>query len=155
MSIKYSDFYIRVTDKWHLNDEVYEYQINRKLVPHEHSEEQNEKIMLYNRILSDSRYSLCPVGAGPNTLRFWESIAIGSIPVFFNNEFIPPFFNEFVDNKEENIEMDSVFVYVDANPSISLSIRKKLDSIGSEECQKRSHLCQQYYMFVKRKTCFD
>jgi len=29
----------------------------------------------------NSRYSLCPSGSGPNSIRFWESLAVGSIPV--------------------------------------------------------------------------
>ena len=29
----------------------------------------------------DSRYSLCPSGSGPNSIRFWESLAYGSIPI--------------------------------------------------------------------------
>jgi len=28
-----------------------------------------------------SRYSLCPSGSGPNSIRFWEALATGSIPI--------------------------------------------------------------------------
>lgn len=35
----------------------------------------------YNQVLLDSRYSLCPSGSGPNSIRLWESLACGAIPV--------------------------------------------------------------------------
>ena len=58
---------------------------NRAIAAH-HLDEHNQKTFKYNSILSDSIFSLCPVGAGPNTLRFWESIAVGSIPVLFSKD---------------------------------------------------------------------
>jgi hypothetical protein len=36
-------------------------------------------------VLSDSRFALCPAGSGPNTLRLWESLAIGSVPVVLSD----------------------------------------------------------------------
>ena len=44
----------------------------------------------YNQILSDSIFSLCPEGYGPNTIRIWESMSIGSIPVIFSDNWMPP-----------------------------------------------------------------
>ena len=35
----------------------------------------------FGRILSQSRFSLCPRGSGPGTIRFWESLCAGAIPV--------------------------------------------------------------------------
>ena len=37
----------------------------------------------YQELLSRSRFSLCPRGTGPGTLRFWESLGAGAIPVLF------------------------------------------------------------------------
>ena len=39
----------------------------------------------YNKILLRSRYSLCPSGSGPNSIRFWESLAVGSIPILLSD----------------------------------------------------------------------
>jgi len=36
-------------------------------------------------ILKNSFFSLCPSGTGPNSIRLWESINAGSIPVFFSS----------------------------------------------------------------------
>ena len=32
-------------------------------------------------VLLRSKFSLCPSGSGPNSIRLWESLALGSIPV--------------------------------------------------------------------------
>lgn len=154
MGIKASNIYIQVTDMWHLNDTVYKYQVKNQPVPKDHDNKQIEKIINYNKILSDSKFALCPIGAGPNTLRFWESTAIGSIPVFFNTEFVPPFFEEFTYKLKEEINLEEVFVYTDNSSITSNTIERELKAISDEECQKRSRLCQEYYIFTKDKLCF-
>ena len=40
----------------------------------------------YQKILSRSRFSLCPRGTGVSTIRFWESLQAGAIPVLFADE---------------------------------------------------------------------
>lgn len=155
MEIKSSNIYIQVTDMWHLNESVYKYQVNKKLIPEKHLGEQREKILNYNKILSDTKFSLCPIGAGPNTLRFWESIAIGSIPVFFNTEFIPPFFEEFIALKDTNQKLSDVFVYVDLERENPNAFIKVLESYTSSEVDQRSQMCKDYYSFAKSRTCFE
>jgi hypothetical protein len=39
----------------------------------------------YKQILSRSRFSLCPRGTGPSTIRFWESLQAGAIPVILSD----------------------------------------------------------------------
>ncbi len=74
------DCIIRNTGDWHFNCDVYGggQDINGKL-----NEDQRHKIKtkLYNSILLDSRYALAPSGSGPNSIRFWEALGAGSIPV--------------------------------------------------------------------------
>jgi len=65
---------------------------------------------------------LCPEGAGPNTLRLWESMAVGAIPVVFADEWIPPkipnspltFQDCAITVKRENI--DAVFNLIEKMP---------------------------------------
>lgn len=67
-------------DSWHYNKVVYDHQIFRsartadKLVDDAASAE-------FVQGLRDSIFSLCPSGSGPNSIRLWESIAAGAIPV--------------------------------------------------------------------------
>jgi FkbM family methyltransferase len=44
----------------------------------------------YKDILSRSRFSLCPRGTGPSTIRFWESLQAGAIPVLISDSMSLP-----------------------------------------------------------------
>ncbi len=44
----------------------------------------------YEQILSRSRFSLCPRGSNPNSVRFWESLAAGAIPVLISDNYKLP-----------------------------------------------------------------
>ena len=39
----------------------------------------------YIELLGDTKYSLCPRGTGPSTIRMWESMAMGSCPVILSD----------------------------------------------------------------------
>ena len=96
------DVFVDLGNEWHFNKVVYEEQVlNREIAAH-HIDEHHERTFRYNTILSDSKFSLCPEGAGPNTLRFWESIAVGSIPVIFSDDLAVfeeyPFSDELMEN---------------------------------------------------------
>lgn len=39
----------------------------------------------YIKLLARSRFSLCPRGIGENTIRFWESLKAGAIPILISN----------------------------------------------------------------------
>jgi len=72
---------IEDTKIWHYENIVYKEQVqNIKLDKSSHDEE-NIKTLNFNKVILNSRFSLCPSGSGPNTIRFWESLACGSIPV--------------------------------------------------------------------------
>ena len=51
---------------------------------------EREATRRYNRLLGDAVFSLCPEGAGPNTLRLWESLAVGAIPVVIVEDWVWP-----------------------------------------------------------------
>jgi hypothetical protein len=73
-------FVVRVNDVWHFEDVVYGRQIAGQSSA---TTTADESVATYNRALCDSVFSLCPSGAGLNTLRLWESLAAGAIPVLF------------------------------------------------------------------------
>lgn len=77
-------YIVEIKDLWHFNKVVYNYQVFGQ-------EKEKESIKAddvdrYNEVISDSIFSLCPAGAGPNTLRLWESLAVGSIPVVISDK---------------------------------------------------------------------
>lgn len=77
------DVKIMLNNEWFYNEVVYDEQVTNKNLSAELIKNKQTETISYNETLSDSIFSLCPKGAGPNTLRLWESIAVGSIPVLF------------------------------------------------------------------------
>jgi hypothetical protein len=43
----------------------------------------------YTKILLETKFPLCPPGTGPSTLRFFECLSTGGIPIIFNDLKIP------------------------------------------------------------------
>lgn len=93
-------YYIQDTGIWHFEKDVYQLQVKGKEISNADRDVQKIQNMIYNEVLSLSHFSLCPIGAGPNTIRLWESICLGSIPVIIADEFnirdfIPKRFGKF------------------------------------------------------------
>lgn len=82
--------YFELKEKWFYNDLVYEFQVQSKVVPEETQCTISSGVAKFRAQLEDTVFSLCPEGAGPNTLRFWESLLAGAIPVIFEGDWTPP-----------------------------------------------------------------
>ena len=78
------------TGIWHLdnivfsNKQNYSGEINK---PHDF----DYKTSYYNRMLIKSKFTLCPSGSGPNSIRFWEALACGSIPILLSDTLQLPY----------------------------------------------------------------
>lgn len=79
------DILFALKDEWHFNPVVFGEQVSGKKCTPGDRDSLQDSTQFYNRVLSNSVFSLCPEGAGPNTLRLWESLAVGSIPVIFSD----------------------------------------------------------------------
>mgnify|MGYP001348155510 CR=1 FL=1 len=71
---------IKNTGMWHLDKLVYNSAQNVKQELNVNNEHIN-KTKYYNELLIKSRYTLAPSGSGPNSIRFWEALGAGSIPI--------------------------------------------------------------------------
>jgi hypothetical protein len=76
--------FIKNTGTWHFDNIVFTEKQNKEGTLNQ-DDKHIAKTNLYNQVLLDSRYSLCPSGSGPNSIRFWESLAIGSIPILLSD----------------------------------------------------------------------
>lgn len=85
-----SDVMMDLGHEWHFNKVVYQEQVQHKALSADERQHHESATRRYNELLSDSVFSLCPEGAGPNTLRLWESLAVGAIPVVLADGWIPP-----------------------------------------------------------------
>lgn len=81
---------VEFTGDWHFQHDVYSANQNIKGNVAKNKERQ-QKTTSYNEVLLRSVFSLAPSGTGPNSIRFWESLACGSIPVLLADTLdLPP-----------------------------------------------------------------
>lgn len=137
---------VEVNNEWHFNKQVYQEQIEHKPLEDIVKQAMANSTTYYNQILTDSVFSLCPEGAGPNTLRFWESIAVGSIPVIFDNDWVLPKALKNMPGLEE--------CAIVIKNEISESLFYYLENIGEHEITRRSNSCKILYDAYKNMTSF-
>ena len=96
-------------DGWHYNKVVYEHQIRKtgdgtaardadKDTGKDTVKDQAKAAELVDQSASDqfraslmqSIFSLCPSGSGPNSIRLWESLGAGAVPVILADTWAPP-----------------------------------------------------------------
>ncbi|MEL7444434.1 MAG: exostosin family protein [Pseudomonadota bacterium] len=65
---------------WHYNKIVYDHQILKKTSSTERLVDDKASAE-FAKTLAASVFSLCPSGSGPNSIRLWESLGMGAIPV--------------------------------------------------------------------------
>lgn len=95
---------INVKSEWFFHKHVYENQLKNN--NYENILE-NEDLNFQN-ILKNSKFSLCPSGTGVNSIRIFEALSFGSIPVILSDNIILPSFllkaNCLLLFKENNID---------------------------------------------------
>ncbi|HEU4853582.1 MAG TPA: exostosin family protein [Telluria sp.] len=139
-------FVVRLTDKWHFEEVVYSEQMMRTspVSP----TDCNSSVTEYNALLSDSVFSLCPSGAGPNTLRLWESLAAGSIPVLLGPAVAMPSGGSLPD-----IDWDSIVVRI---PDEKLAeLPAILRAMPMDEMRRRQRAGLDAHAQVARQRCFQ
>jgi len=74
---------------WHYQNAVYEHQIDKNVAAGSELIDKDTTAEFKN-ILRESIFALCPSGTGPNSIRLWESIGYGVIPVILADTYLPP-----------------------------------------------------------------
>jgi glycosyltransferase involved in cell wall biosynthesis len=75
--------------EWFFNSVVYEKQISSN-VNTSNPVDTSDKAAYYTYLLGESIFTICPSGTGPNTIRVWESILSGSIPIILSDHWKTP-----------------------------------------------------------------
>lgn len=120
--------YIKHLQDWHFNKLVYDAKQNVSKDLNE-DKEHKDNTNFYNQLLLDSRFSLCPSGSGPNSIRFWESLAIGSIPILLADTLELPAHELWNDAILQIPEKDLVFI-----PDILSKITPEKEKIMRQNC---------------------
>jgi hypothetical protein len=139
------DMLIDVKRGWHLEDVVYGHQVQGHSL--EASYRIDESVARYNEVLSSSIFSLCPAGAGANTIRLWESLAAGSVPVV-----IGPVPELPRGGSLAPIDWESIIIFTDEKQVSDLP--GMLREIPTEEIRRRQDLGMQAYAKVREQICF-
>jgi len=77
-------------DEWHYNKLVYDLQIRQRTTAKTEDFTNQEHEQVFREVLDESVFTLCPSGSGPNSIRLWEAIVNGSIPVVLSDTWQPP-----------------------------------------------------------------
>jgi hypothetical protein len=140
-SMKHNKAYTEIinTGEWHFNKVVYSEKQNIKGEINI-NKEHKRKTKIYNQILLDSKFSLCPSGSGPNSIRFWESLGCGSIPVLLSDTLDLPY----------NIDWDNTIIQIKENEI------ENIDNILSNISKEREELLRKNCIktYEKLKTNF-
>lgn len=133
---KSDNILIQNTGQWHFNNVVYSHKQNsdKELNISTQHKLNTEN---YNKILLDSRFSLCPSGSGPNSIRFWESLACGSIPILLSDTLELP----------KNINWNDSIVFLKENELGN--IYNILGDISEEDERKMRENCIKIYNTLK------
>jgi len=79
------DVIIKKRERWH-----FYLRFRGKIVSLKWSPRREKEKKEYQDVLARSRFSLCPRGSGPSTIRFWESLQAGAIPVLSSDAMALP-----------------------------------------------------------------
>ena len=128
--------YVKHIGNWHFDNVVYSGKQNNKYELNE-TDDDNTRTQKYNKLLMDSRYSLCPSGSGPNSIRFWEALAVGSIPILLADTLELP---------EHDLWDKTIIKVAEKDLETIPNVLSKITDI--EEKQRRSN-CLLIYRFFK------
>ena len=107
-------------------------------------EDKNKEELEYIDILSRSRFSLCPRGTNPNSMRLWESLAAGAIPVLISDNYKLP-----------EWDWDNTIITLSENQAASLNAKELyslLNMIDAHEENKMRENCYKAYDKFKKEN---
>ena len=129
--------YVENTGNWHFNNVVYSSKQNKNMnlnIDTRHILNTKK----YNEVLVNSKYSLCPSGSGPNSIRLWESLACGSIPVLLSDT---------LDLPKHPLWEDAIIRVCEKDVAM---IPELLSRIEEVEERSRRHNCLVIYNFFRK-----
>jgi hypothetical protein len=144
-ALQKTDLLIDIGNEWHFNKIVYNEQVESSAIRLSDIEKENVATVRYNEFLTNSKFALCPEGAGPNTLRFWEAIATGSIPVLFDTALQFPW--------SADEKLNELCLFWDEY-EIGEGLYDWLSSFSEEELDRRSIQLRKVYKSMEMLTCF-
>jgi hypothetical protein len=75
------DAQLQRRDEWHYEQAVYREQVHGQPANQDRAAQRSAEATAYANTLQRSVFALCPSGSGPNSIRLWEALGYGAIPV--------------------------------------------------------------------------
>src|SRR5690606_894086 len=80
-----TDAHVALRETWHYEHQVYGEQVALTPMSPDLHTIQNRRAREFDDVMLSSVFSLCPSGSGPNSIRLWESLGFGCIPVLLSD----------------------------------------------------------------------
>lgn len=135
------DILFELKDEWHYQRVVYREQVKGESLQESDHVFNERETRRYNEVMSNSVFSLCPEGSGPNSLRIWESMAVGSLPVIVTDDWSR------VDTHRFGIEMDECCIFVNSGEIRGLF--ERLRRIPRERVEEMQRKCLDLYAQIR------
>jgi hypothetical protein len=84
-NINNDKYYINIKNQWNFQKQVYVDQIQNNIFVSTNDEKLDTD---YIKLLESSQFTLCPSGSGPNSIRLWEALSVGSIPIVLSDNLL-------------------------------------------------------------------
>ncbi len=109
--------------EWHYEADVYRVQVAGQAIAPDEQARRDRHGDDYDATLLDSIFSLCPSGSGPNSIRLWESLGFGCIPVLLADTLRLPGTSE---------EWDDAIVRVPESPEAVAGLPARLEALARD-----------------------
>jgi hypothetical protein len=126
-----NDAYLARRGEWHFEGAVYREQIGAVPQSEEVLLAERRRVNEYTEVLGQSVFSLCPSGSGPNSIRLWESLGMGAIPVIISETHKLP--GEYKQWADAVIFVDESKEAIDALPARLEHIRNSLNEVDGRQ----------------------
>jgi hypothetical protein len=83
-------FFIKKRPIWHFEKHIYQEQINQTPLSRSEIESFSKDNLEFSEISSQSQFIFCPSGSGCNSMRLWEAIDFGAIPIILSDSYHIP-----------------------------------------------------------------
>jgi hypothetical protein len=87
---RYTDLLIVKRSEWHYDKAVYNQQLGQHETSSVEAQLADNRALEYINAIQGSWFTLCPTGSGPNSLRIYEALAFGSIPIVLTRDLCLP-----------------------------------------------------------------
>ncbi len=134
---KEEDFLIIKRDTWHYDRAVYNEQLQGVNASLSQEAEEEKREYEYRDSLNNSWFCLCPSGSGPNSIRIFEALSYGSIPVILAKDLDLSYFPKEL--------QETVLIFPDTREGLQTAIRTIREIQGAGGHIDRSAICQKHY----------